>query len=127
LGTIPYPGGFTAWHDPPVVTLPPGSRIHDGQKVHLDYYHTAIIYEEQVMWNSEPAQRTDSLEHFASLGHRQILAGYYDGPVGAIRDWLRDGREVPGISGAMYTTWQHQYRDLEAFAAQLGQHGAVRP
>ena len=23
----------------------------------------------------------------------------------------------------MYTTWQHQYRDLEAFATQLEQHG----
>ncbi len=80
-----------------------------------------------VNWNSDPAKRTESLKHFASLGHRQILAGYYDGPVGAIRGWLRDSREIPGISGAMYTTWQHQYRDLEAFAAQLGQHGAVRP
>ena len=46
---IPWPGGFTAWHDPPVVTLPSGSRIRDGQKVLLSYYHTAIIYEEQVM------------------------------------------------------------------------------
>ena len=33
--------------------------------------------------------------------------------------WLRDGREVPGIVGAMYTTWQHRYHDLEAFARQL--------
>ncbi|MGO8750296.1 MAG: hypothetical protein ACLQNE_30495, partial [Thermoguttaceae bacterium] len=49
LGTIPYPGGFTAWHEPPVVTLPPGSHIRDGQKVLLRYFHTALIYEDQVM------------------------------------------------------------------------------
>lgn len=237
LGMIPWPGGFTAWHDPPVITLPPGSRIRDGQKVSLSYFHTALIYEEQVMccmaepklyeiirwqlaqvhkhlrpdgyflqhdeirvqgwdescrktgmtpggllaenvnkcvtlvrkedprkpvyiwsdmfdpyhnaqktgryylvkgdgpwydswkgldkdvvvvnWNSDPGKRGESLRHFAGLGRRQILAGYYDGPVEAIRGWLRDGESVSGIAGAMYTTWQHQYRDLEAFAAQL--------
>jgi hypothetical protein len=74
-----------------------------------------------------PSLAAESLRHFASLGHRQVLAGYYDGPVGAIRGWLRDGREILEISGAMYTTWRHQYRDLEAFAAQLDRHGAARP
>ncbi len=34
-----------------------------------------------VNWNSNPAKRAASLRHFASLGVRQILAGYYDGPV----------------------------------------------
>ena len=38
-----------------------------------------------VNWNSAPDKRSESLRHFAGLGHRQILAGYYDGPVGAIR------------------------------------------
>jgi hypothetical protein len=61
------------------------------------------------------------------LGQRQILAGYYDGPVDAIRDWLRDGEKVRGVVGAMYTTWQHQYRDMEGFAAQLEKYGATRP
>ena len=49
LGMIPWPGGFTAWHDPPTVTLPSGSRIRNGQKVLLSYFHTALIYQEQVM------------------------------------------------------------------------------
>ncbi len=237
LGTIPWPGAFTAWHDPPVITVPPGSRIRDGQKVLLSYFHTVLIYQEQVMccmaepkvyeilrwqlgqvhrhlqpdgyflqhdeirvqgwdascrhagktpgellaenvrkcvelvraedagkpiyvwsdmfdpqhnacksgryylvkgdgpwygswkgldkdvvivnWNSDPGKRVESLRHFAGLGHRQILAGYYDGPVAAIGGWLHDGRDVPGIVGAMYTTWQHRYDDLEAFARQL--------
>jgi hypothetical protein len=77
---------------------------------------------EIVNWNSAPDKRAASLRFFADLGHRQILAGYYDGPVVAIRDWLRDGRESPGIVGAMYTTWRHGYQDLEAFAEQLRAH-----
>jgi hypothetical protein len=37
----------------------------------------------------------------------------------AISGWLRDGRQVDGVAGVMYTTWQHRYNDLEAFARQL--------
>jgi hypothetical protein len=237
LGMVPWPGGFTAWHEPPIMSIPVGSRIREGQKVLLSYYHTALIYEEQVMccmaepkvyeilrwqlaqvhkyvqpdgyflqhdeirvqgwdescrrsghspgallaenvkkcvelvraedagkpiyawsdmfdpthnaphhgryylvngdgpwygswkgldkdvvivnWNSDPAKRLASMRHFSGLGHEQILAGYYDGPVGAIRNWLRDASQVDGVVGAMYTTWEHRYRDLEGFATEL--------
>ena len=237
LGMIPWPGGFNAWHEQPLITLPVGSHIRDGQTVLLSYFHTAIIYEDQVMccmaepklykllrwqieqvhkhlqpdgyflqhdeirvqgwdescrrsgktpgellaenfakcvelvraedpgkpiyvwsdmfdpthnaqktgryylvkgdgpwygswrgldknvvvvnWNSAADKRAASLRHFADLGNRQILAGYYDGPVDAIRGWLKDAQPLPGIIGVMYTTWQQQYKDLEAFAAQL--------
>jgi hypothetical protein len=237
LGTIPWPGSFTAWHEPPSITLPSGSRIHPGQRVLLSYYHTVLIYEDQVMccmaepklydilrwqieqvhnnlqpdgyflghdeirvqgwdescqkskltpgqllaenvrkctaivrredpgkliyvwsdmfdphhnagktgqyylvkgngpwsgswkglekdvivvnWNSDPKKRLASLKHFAALGNRQILAGYYDGPPDVIRGWLRDAKEVPGIAGVMYTTWRHQYGDLEKFATKI--------
>jgi hypothetical protein len=60
-----------------------------------------------------------SLRHFAELGHKQILAGYYDGPVAAITDWLRDARPISGVVGVMYTTWCSGYGDLEKFAAEL--------
>ena len=30
LGMVPWPGGFTAWHEPPEITMPAGSRIRDG-------------------------------------------------------------------------------------------------
>jgi len=237
LGMVPWAGGFSVWHEPPLPTLPSGSRIREGQKLKLSYYHTALIYDEQVAccmaepkvdeilawhvaqvhkhlqpdgyflqhdeirvqgwdescrmshlspgqllaenvqkcvslvrredpgrpiyawsdmfdphhnarksggyylvkgdgpwygswkgldkdvtivnWNSQPAERMASLRHFAELGNRQILAGYYDGPVDAIRPWLRDGRKVDGVVGVMYTTWAHRYDDLEAFARRL--------
>ncbi len=28
-------------------------------------------------------------------------------------------RQIEAIAWAMYATWQHQYRDLEGFAAEL--------
>src|SRR5580700_6032863 len=67
-----------------------------------------------VNWNS--AKPGESLPFFAGRGHRQVLAGYYDGSAESIRNWLRAGEGVRGIEGAMYTTWQHRFDDLEAFA-----------
>jgi hypothetical protein len=72
-----------------------------------------------VNWNSGPAKRVQSLAHFAERGHRQMLAGYYDGPVAAITPWLGDARRAGGLVGVIYTTWQSRYNHLEAFAAEL--------
>jgi hypothetical protein len=68
-----------------------------------------------VNWNYD--QRAQSLAYFSGRGNRQILAGYYDGPVANIRTWLNDAHamNVP-IEGVMYTTWANNYADLEAFA-----------
>ena len=66
-------------------------------------------------------KRAESLAHFAGRGHKQILAGYYDGPVDAITPWLADAERAGGLVGAMYTTWQGRYDDLDAFAKQLSQ------
>lgn len=68
-----------------------------------------------VNWNY--GQRAQSLPFFHGRGNRQVLAGYYDGPVGNIRTWLNDAQAlgVP-VDGVMYTTWVGNYADLEAFA-----------
>ena len=34
----PNPGYYTLWHDQPVVTIPDGSRLKEGQKVVADYH-----------------------------------------------------------------------------------------
>ncbi len=67
-----------------------------------------------VNWNS--GKQKESMAFFAKRGHPQILAGYYDGPPQAIRAWLDNAKEVPNITGVMYTTWENRYDDLEAFA-----------
>jgi hypothetical protein len=48
---------------------------------------------------------------FADRGLRQILSGYYDSDEDGSRiaEWLANARDVPGIVGAMYTTWENKY------------------
>jgi hypothetical protein len=58
----------------------------------------------------------DSLQFFSQRGHKQIIAGYYDAPVGRLKDHLAAAKDVPGVIGVMYTTWKKKYEDLEAFA-----------
>jgi hypothetical protein len=60
--------------------------------------------------------RKKTLPFFAGRGHKQILAGYYDGPVENIKTWLKDAADVKGVCGVMYTTWVNDYSNLEAFA-----------
>ena len=67
-----------------------------------------------VNWNAGKAAA--SLRFFASRGHRQILAGYYDRKPEEMRGWLEAARGVKGVTGVMYTTWRENFGDLEAFA-----------
>jgi hypothetical protein len=57
---------------------------------------------------------------FADLGLRQILSGYYDSDEdgSGIAEWLANTRDVPGIVGAMYTTWEDKYGAMQAWAKQ---------
>ena len=73
----------------------------------------------KVPWYFE--KRKESLQFFAERGHRQIIAGYYDGKPEQIRDWLKAASPFPGVMGVMYTTWQHKYGDLEPFAQMANQ------
>ena len=73
-----------------------------------------------VSWHVHERGRLESLKHFAALGNKQILAGYYDANPALIRPWLNEAAQVEGVVGAMYTTWRNNYADLEKFAAELG-------
>ncbi len=55
---------------------------------------------------------------FADLGLKQILSGYYDGDENgdAIAKWIDSTTGVPGIVGAMYTTWEDKYDAMDAWA-----------
>ncbi len=67
-----------------------------------------------VNWNFD--KRRDSLKWFADRGHRQIIAGYYDAGPQQIGVWLDAAKGVPGVAGAMFTTWQRNFSDIEKFA-----------
>ena len=70
-----------------------------------------------VNWNFD--KRAESLRFFSDRGNRQLIAGYYDGPPGQIREWLDAARGVPGVIGVIYTTWRQDYSQLEAFAKEV--------
>ena len=55
---------------------------------------------------------------FADLGLRQILSGYYDGDENGagIARWKENTQGIPGVVGAMYTTWEDRYDAMEAWA-----------
>jgi hypothetical protein len=61
-------------------------------------------------------RREESLAWFASRGHRQICAAYYDKMPERARDWLESARKTKGVIGIMYTSWYDRYEDLETHA-----------
>lgn len=67
-------------------------------------------------------------QFFADLGLREILSGYYDGDEdGAqIAAWLEATKDIPGIVGAMYTTWEDKYAAMDAWAQKAWGGGAAQ-
>ncbi len=95
-----------------------------AHNAHADYYLSNGSWEgswkglpkDALVLNWNYGGRAKSLPFFASLGLKQVLAGYYDGNVEDVRNWLADAQRVRGVTGVMYTTWQNDYSKLEAFA-----------
>lgn len=70
-------------------------------------------------WNSGKAR--ESLNWFASQGHRQVIAGYYDSDdLAGLEAWKSAARGVDGVFGFMYTTWASRYGMLERYGEELG-------
>ena len=65
------------------------------------------------------SKRAESMKFFADRGHRQVIAGYYDANPEKIKDWIAAGKGINGVLGAMYTTWQNKYGDLESFSRAI--------
>jgi hypothetical protein len=66
-----------------------------------------------VPWYFE--KRAESLKFFADRGHRQVIAGYYDGNPAKVKEWLKAAAPYDGVEAVMYTTWRNNYRDMESF------------
>jgi tripartite-type tricarboxylate transporter receptor subunit TctC len=51
----------------------------------------------------------------------QVLCGYYDNPDETIATWLSYANaNGANVVGAMYTTWEDDYSQMQAFASQAG-------
>jgi hypothetical protein len=48
LGATPYAGSFDVYHRPPQMRVAAGSRLHDGDKLRVSYYHAVTIYDNQM-------------------------------------------------------------------------------
>jgi hypothetical protein len=76
---------------------------------------------ELMNWNF--GKRDESLAFFAGKGHPQVIAGFYDGPIEEVGQWLASAAKVKGVKGFMYTTWKSDYSQLEAVAKILDAAG----
>ena len=68
------------------------------------------------------SDKLESFAWFAGRGHRQVIAGYYDGEEPRLETWLPAvrarlrGQRQSELAGVMYTTWMAGYSQLEPFA-----------
>jgi len=69
-----------------------------------------------VNWHGEGGAK--DVKFFSDLGLRQVLSGYYDGDeTGAgIQKWAGEASGLPGVAGAMYTTWNDNYAPMDVWA-----------
>ncbi|WP_422925994.1 hypothetical protein [Singulisphaera sp. PoT] len=73
-------------------------------------------------WNGEKSK--ESLNWFAKLGHRQIIAGYYDADdLSGFSGWNEAAKGVRNIHGFLYTTWQKKYGQLESYGEAIRKAG----
>jgi hypothetical protein len=67
------------------------------------------------------SRAVESLKFFVDRGQSQTIAGYYD--VDDLTNFQqRDAaaRQVKGVAGFMYTTWQAKYGLLERYGKAIG-------
>jgi hypothetical protein len=122
-------GKILADHVGECVKLLPGCTVYVWNDM-FDPYHNAVanyhlvrgdlkgawegLSKDVIIMNWNWGERDKSLRFFAERGHRQVIAGP-DTPESA-RDWLASAADVKGIVGIMYTTFNNDYTNMEAFA-----------
>jgi hypothetical protein len=116
------PGGrILVWND---MFDPHHNAVKDYYLVHgsLEGSWNGLDSSIEVMnWNF--GKRDESLAFFAKRGHSQVIAGFYDEPLGNVGAWLSSAVKVEGVKGFMYTTWRNDYSKLEAVAEILEKAG----
>lgn len=75
-----------------------------------------------VNWNGSATKSIPSMEFFSGRGFAQVTAPFYDADAAQIRRWRERMRGIAGVEGMMYTTWQSDYSELDAFADYAWTH-----
>jgi hypothetical protein len=79
-----------------------------------------------VNWNGDLMGK--NCRFFADRGLKQILSGYYDkdNDGSGIARWIRNTKGIPGVVGAMYTTWEDKYDAMDVWARKAWGGGSAR-
>ena len=48
MGVVPWAGNYEVYHAVPPIVVAKGSRIHDGDRLKVSYYHTQTVYDGEV-------------------------------------------------------------------------------
>jgi hypothetical protein len=90
LGVEPYAGEFSDDHAAPPIVLTKNSRIKNGDRLHVSFYHTALVYDGQVgcslaneeLYSLMQTQIEQIEKYFAPkryfMQHDEIRVGGYD-------------------------------------------------
>jgi hypothetical protein len=80
MGMVPYEGNYDVYHAPPAITVLPGSRIRDGQRLRVSFWHTVSVYEEQVTASLTHPKVYEVVEKQAASVHKALSPkGYFLG------------------------------------------------
>ncbi|MCM8817093.1 MAG: hypothetical protein NC913_06250 [Candidatus Omnitrophica bacterium] len=67
------------------------------------------------VWGGKPREK--SLKFFAEKGFKILIANYYDADnLEDVKEWLNLAKNVDGVCGFMYTTWQKKYEMLGEYS-----------
>lgn len=73
MGTKPWKGSYDVYHEPPLLK----TKLPDGTKLKISYYHVMTIYDGQVMLCPSEPQVLELLKKQAALVHKAFGASKY--------------------------------------------------
>ena len=77
MGRAPWAGEYEPYHPEPPIRIPAGSRIRDGDRLKVSFYHTVIIYESQVSGCLKSEEIFGYMEEQVRLIHQYLAPKKY--------------------------------------------------
>ena len=77
LGNDGILGGYKSWHTVPTVAIPAGSRLKEGDKVLVSYYHPAVTVTGQVMCCMSEPKTMELLKWSIEKVHKYVQPDVY--------------------------------------------------
>jgi len=73
MGTVPWPGSYEVWHEPPVLR----TALRDGTELRVDYHHAITVHQGQVMICPSEPKTLELLRDHMRRVHRAFAAKTY--------------------------------------------------